>query len=172
MIQAHVCLHGALAFFVFACAGVHAQSYGRVEQTQSNLNSYYYLVEPGAQTIRIYVTGPVRYPGMYEVSKGSDLRKVLALCGGPDPGRVEFTNRQRTTVRLYRGGDAEGKCVYESPLEKAVARIADAPALMEGDVITVDVAAWRRFDWRDILTIVSVINTVVLIILAAQNIGT
>jgi protein involved in polysaccharide export with SLBB domain len=148
---------------------ISAQSFGRLEQTESNLSSYYYFVEPGAPTVRVYVMGPVRYPGVYELTKGTDLRGVMALTGGPDPGRIEFVNRQRTTIRLYRKNQKGQSLIYESQLEKSIADSASSPELEEGDVIAVEVAAWRRFDWRDILTIVSVLNTVMLIFLAFDN---
>jgi hypothetical protein len=147
----------------------HGQSYGRLEETQSNMASYYYFVQPGSPTVRVSVMGPVRYPGVYEVAKGSRLLDVLALCGGPDPGRVEFVNKQRTTLRLFRPQASDKDPFYESLLENTLAGQTESPELLEGDVLVIDVAAWRRFDWRDVLTIVNVVNTVVIIFLAVSN---
>jgi hypothetical protein len=160
-------LLATLIFSIFCVAS--AQSYGRIEQTQSNLGSYYYFVQPGAPTVRVSVMGPVRYPGVYELGKGADLLQVLSLCGGPDPGRVEFVNRQRTTIKVFRPSESKDKPFYESLLEKALTGQVKSPELAEGDIITVDVAAWRRFDWRDILTLVNVVNTVIIIIIAIKD---
>ena len=155
---------------LIACAA-GAQKFGRVEQTQSNSDAYYYFVEPGSPTVQVYVLGTAKYPGLYEVGEGTNLRQLLALSGGPDFDRRQFLNKQRTTVRLHRPSGTQQTLVYEAVLESAIADSSAQQVLKDGDVLTIEVVERRRFDWRDILTIVNVVNTVVLITIAVVSLN-
>jgi hypothetical protein len=155
----------------FWCAAVPAlgQSFGRVEQTQSNSKSYYYYVQPGTQSIQISVLGMARNPGLYEVNQGTTMQQLLALSGGPNLDRTQSINRQKTTVQLLRPSVKGRTPLYQAPLETTVADTAAAIALKDGDVLTMDVTEKRPFDWRDILTIVNVASIVVLIVINVQH---
>ncbi|MBD3391123.1 MAG: hypothetical protein GF410_03810 [Chitinivibrionales bacterium] len=158
----------ALAACCIAVLPARAQSFGRVEETKSNSDAYYYHVQPGSRTVQVHVLGAARYPGLYELTEGTDLKQLLALCGGPDFERRYFIHRQKTTVRLYRPGGSDKKLVYEARMEQAVTDNETKNVLRDGDVLTIEVVERRRFDWRDILTIVNVVNTIVLIALAVR----
>jgi protein involved in polysaccharide export with SLBB domain len=167
-------MRGRMPFFLCCALCVSpaaAQSFARVEETKSNSDAYYYYVQPGSPTVQVYVLGMACYPGLYEVNEGISLRQLLALSGGPDFDRRQFLNRQTTTIRLFRTTHGQQSCVYEALLEKAAADPAAAQALQDGDVLAIEVVERRRFDWRDILTIVNVVNTVVLIMLAVDRLS-
>jgi protein involved in polysaccharide export with SLBB domain len=152
--------------FLAAAPNLRAQSFGRVQETQSNSDSYYYYVQPGSPTVQVFVLGMAKYAGLYEVTEGTDMKQLLALCGGPNFDRSQFLNRQKTTVRLYRPAQGQQQLLYEGMLEDAVADSGGANVLRDGDVLTIEVMERRRFDWRDLLTI---LNVVVLIILAIDR---
>jgi protein involved in polysaccharide export with SLBB domain len=149
--------------------GPRAQSFGRVEETKSNSDAYYYYVQPGAPTVQVFVLGMAKFPGLYEVTEGTDLKQLLALSGGPDFDRRQFLNRQTTTVRLYRTTEGKQDLLYEGVLENTVSDTTAQRVLKDGDVLTIEVVERRRFDWRDILTVVNVVNTALLIVLAVDR---
>lgn len=140
---------------LFATAhSVRAQGYGRVEQTDTNLGTYYYLVEGTEPTVQVSVLGDVAHPGLYEMSQVTALGKLLTLTG-PDVGNAQTygrgLNRKRTMVRLYRQETAgEPTLVFESRIEDVL--LGAAPPLQDGDVIMVHIRG-VRLDWRDVLRI-------------------
>ena len=151
----------------FASTEARAQRFGLVEETESNIDSYYYYVQPGAATIEVKVMGTVRNPGLYRLSEGTDFGQLLALSGGPTL-EVRQRSRPRTaTVRLYRPQAQEQVLLYEAEFERNVVTASENyPALQNGDIMTVEVTERQRFVWRDLFTIV---NTVAVIALAVER---
>ena len=153
----------------FMSVEAQAQRFGQVEETESNIDSYYYYVQPGAATIEIKVMGTVRNPGLYRLSEGTDLGQLLALAGGPTLD-VRLRSRPRTaTVRLYRP-QAQGQALlYEAEFEQNLAAESENyPALQDGDILTVEVTERQRLVWRDLFTIA---NTVAVIALAIERLA-
>lgn len=155
---------------VFVCVGlvlnVHAQGLGRVEQTQSNVDAYYYHVQPGAATVQVHVLGTVQSPGVYEVNEGTDLGTLLALAGGPTLDTQRGSERRKVTIRLFRRR-AEGRdVVYEAVFDQTAAESNAYPPLQDGDLLTVEVLQRSRFSWRDLFTVV---NTVALLALSVER---
>lgn len=133
---------------------VRAQGYGRVEQTETNLGTYYYLVEGTAPTVQVSVLGDVAHPGLYEMSHVTGLGKLLTLTG-PDVGNAQSygqgINRKRTLIRLYRPATTgESTLIFESRIEDVL--LGTSPPLQDGDVVMVRVSG-VRMDWRDVLRI-------------------
>ena len=62
---------------------VEAQTFGEVEDRQTNVPSYYFHVLPGEGTMQVFVWGTVRAPGLYVVSDETGLDELLSLAGGP-----------------------------------------------------------------------------------------
>lgn len=141
----------------------HGQSFERVEEMTSNINSYYYHVRPGAASIEVYAMGTIGAPGIYRIEEDTNLKKLLALSGGPvlNP-RMQRTNR-RITVRVYRAG-ADDPVVYEAEFEGAITRSTESPTLRNGDIVTVQIVESEPFQWRDVLNIVTATTTVGLMI--------
>lgn len=140
-----------------------AQDFGEVEETNSNVTSYFFFVEPGEAVIEVKVMGTVRQPGLYRVNPGIDLGTLLALSGGPVLD-VRDRNRDReTTIRLFRPqGGGEQALIFEDDFEGGIAtRSASYPVLQDGDVMTVEVVQDRTFEWRDAVSILSAAATVV-----------
>jgi protein involved in polysaccharide export with SLBB domain len=131
-----------------------AQEFSRVEETTSNSTSYYYYVQPGSATIETYVMGTVRSPGLYIVQDGTDLGQLLALSGGPILDVLDQTRRRQVTIRLFRPLAYSDRPIYEIELGRAVVQREPYPILRNGDILTVEIVEARRFDWRDLLTVV------------------
>lgn len=139
---------------------------GQSEQTRSNSTGYYYNHLPGEATIQVQVEGAVQYPGLYEVGVGTDLRRVLALAGGP---RLDVRDRQsdrRVDLRLLR--PSEG-AIYVSTLATASVRPDLIPPLRHDDTLLVDVIERRRFGWQDAATVIGALGTFAFLLQAATN---
>lgn len=150
----------------------HAQDYGKVEATNTNVQSYFYFTEPGEGTIEVKVMGTVQNPGLYRLGEGTDLGQLLALTGGPVLDVRQQERDRETTVRLFRQQEVGGpqELVFERDYEEGIAsESATYPELKEGDVLTIEVVEDRRFDWRDALSIVSAAGSVAFAI--AQFVG-
>lgn len=152
----------SLVLLIVAPTG-HAQDYGKVEATETNVQSYFYFSEAGEGTIEVKVMGTVQNPGLYRLGEDTDLGQLLALTGGPvlDVRRQE--RDRETTVRLYRQQEDGGpqELIFERGYEEGIAsESATYPALKDGDVMTIEVIEDRRFDWRDALSIVSAAGSV------------
>lgn len=134
-----------------------------MEDLETNINSYYYLVEPGAASVQISAFGELQHPGVYVLEEGSNLAFLLALGGG-----VMSTSqpdvRQTVTVRLYRNSGSVRSLAYESSFDEVMDQAATSPTLSEGDIVTVDVERQRRLNWRDIFTVIGPILSTLLLV--------
>lgn len=141
--------------------------FGRVEETETNIDSYYYYVQPGAAAVAVKVLGTVRNPGLYLLSEGTDLGKLLALSGGPVLDPRQRSIEHTAIIRLFRPRTGGQALIYKAELEGGVVTEPEAyPALEDGDVMTVEVIKDRGFTWRDVFTVT---NTVVLIALTVTR---
>lgn len=141
---------------------VQAQNYGQVEETDTNVNSYFFFVEPGEGSIDVKVMGTVRNPGLYRLGEGTDLGQLLALSGGPVLNVRQEERDRETTIRLFRPqSSGEQKLIFEEDFEGGITtQSASYPQLQDGDVMTVEVIEDRQFEWRDALTILSAVASV------------
>ena len=138
---------------------------GQSEQTRQNTTGYYYHHLPGEATIQVQVEGTVLYPGLYEVGTETDLRRVLALAGGP---RYDVRDRQsdrRVELRILRPYAGQ---IYAATLADAAVNPSVIPPLRHDDVLLVDVIERRRFGWQDAATIVGALGTFGFLIQAAR----
>ncbi|MEZ4698713.1 MAG: hypothetical protein R2834_00165 [Rhodothermales bacterium] len=139
------------------------QNFGRIEDTDTNIRSYFYFVEPGAATIQVYAYGKIGAPGVYVLEEGSNMALLLALSGGP----VFATNpdwNQTPYVRLFRDRGGARTQIYESTLDEILNTTTNTPVLQDGDVLTLEVEQRRRMNWRDIFTIISPILSTLLLV--------
>ena len=139
---------------------------GQSEQTRSNSTGYYYNHLPGEATIQVQVEGTVLYPGLYEVGVGTDLRRVLALAGGPRLDVRDRDSDRRVDIRLLR--PSEG-AIYISTLAAASVRPDLIPPMRHDDTVLVDVISRRRFTIQDAATIIGALGTFGFLIQAVTN---
>jgi len=159
---------GLLAVLLLGLAppAASGQSISRLEQTETNVNSFFYYVQPGAATIRTHVMGTVRYPGLYVVSEGTRLDELLSLSGGAVLDERERRSRRTVTIRLLRDTNEGRTTIFETTSREGQLNTATLPVLQDGDVMEIEVVSRRRFGLRTALTIV---NTVALVGLALER---
>lgn len=134
---------------------------GQSEQTVSTAPGYYRHHLPGEATIQVQVEGAVVNPGLYEIADETDLRRLLALTGGP---RVDVRDREserRVELQLIRPGQG---LVYGALLADAAANPDRIPALRHDDALLVEVVDKRRFNWRDAVALAGTGGTIALVI--------
>ena len=130
---------------------------GQSEQTVSNAPGYYQHHLPGEATIQVQVEGAVVNPGLYEIADETDLRRLLALSGGP---RIDVRDRQserRVELRLIRPGTG---LIYGALLADAAGNPSVIPPLRHDDALLVEVIDKRRFGWQDAATVIGAAGTV------------
>lgn len=143
-------------FFFLIAPSAQAQDFGRVEETETNADSYFFYVVPGEATIEVQVMGTVRHPGLYRLGQGADLGQLLALSGGPILDVRERDRAREATIRLYRAQAGGEELVYEAGFEASIAdRSTSYPELQNGDVMTVEVVERQRITWRDVFTFIN-----------------
>jgi hypothetical protein len=147
-----------------SASSVRAQDYGYVEDTSTNVSSFYYHVQPGVETIQVQVLGTVLSPGLYVVSAGTDLGVLLALAGGPVLGPRGRDSRREVAMQLFRPESGEHTLSYEAALERAMPHPELHTVLTDGDILNVEVIERTRFSWRDGLTLVGVAASLTLAI--------
>lgn len=139
---------------------------GQSEQMRQNTTGYYYYHLPGEATIQVSVEGAVLYPGLYEVAVETDLRRVLALAGGPRFDVRDRNSDRRVELRLYR---PEAGQIYAATLADAVSNPSYIPDLRHDDALLIDVIERRRIGWQDFATIVGTIGTVAFLVTAVTG---
>ena len=147
-----------LPLFVLLTLGIDVasgQALGRVEERTTSLSTYYVFTRVGEATVAVSVRGAVRFPGIYEVSAGTDVGTLLDLSGGGAlPARV--SGRRRTVdIRLFRETGAARQVVYAASFEELTTASGALPVLEDGDTLLVEIEERQRFSWRDGLNILT-----------------
>ena len=144
----------------FASGAVHAQTINALRG-----GAYYRFADESDLTMEIKVWGAVNNPGLYEVREGLNLSTVLSLAGGPQAG-VQARNTVSTfTVRLYRLQTGDRYQLFtETLMENRIGLLNSDPVLVRGDMVIAEERTRQRFGWRDGLSILTAVATVVLVI--------
>lgn len=151
-------------------ADVAGQTFGRIEDTETNL-AYFYYARPGEATIQVSVWGSVSQTGILEVPDTTDLHTLLTLAGGA-PGigkRRENRDPPEVIVRLYRKKQGERTKIFESEVEDVMTGAKAPPTLQENDVVMVETIEQRHFGFRDALSIASSIGSIILLALRLRD---
>jgi hypothetical protein len=146
-----------------------AQNFGLVEETRSNIQSYYFHVLPGEATVQVQVLGTVRSPGLYVIGVGTDLGQLLALSGGPVISPREGSVSREIFVRLFRPRGGSRNLLYEGEFDRVVNTMDPLPVLEDGDVMTIEVIEKKGFVWRDILAVIGAVAAVALAVERFSN---
>lgn len=141
---------------------------GRAELTQNTSSTYFRFSEPGDATVQVHVQGAVQQPGLYEVTVGTDLGRVLALAGGPRYDVRDSSRRRTVEVRLYRP-NAGRDPIYATSLQDTATNPEVYPPLCEGDTMLIDVVERQGFSWQMAATIAGGLSAVALLLQAFTN---
>ncbi|MGB3544460.1 SLBB domain-containing protein [Rubrivirga sp.] len=134
---------------------------GRSERTVSTAPGYYQHHMPGEATIQVQVSGNVVNPGLYEIADETDLRRLLALAGGPQVDIRDPQSDRRVEIRLFRPGTG---MLYGALLSDAVSNPVVIPPLRHDDALLVEVVDKRRLGWQDAATALGAVGTLAFII--------
>ena len=126
--------------------------------------SYFIFAAPGEATIELLVLGNAK-SGVYVVGETTTFTELLALAGGVSAADRNENVRIERTVRLLREQGAERVVVYEADADEALRQTGAHPALMNGDMVTVETEVHNRFNLRDTLSIVTSLASVTLLVL-------
>jgi len=135
-----------------------------LERSRYGAAAYYNYSEQGDVTIRMHVWGAIRYPGYYEVPRGTRLSEIVSLAGGP-----QFGDRQRRTsrtveVKLHRMIEGSRTVIYQETMENEIAVSNVDPVVQEDDLLSLEAEVRQGFRWRDIFPVISMTGTIVLIL--------
>lgn len=154
-----------LLALAFAPTDLQAQTFGRLEQIDTNVGAYFHYVIPGSPSVQVHVIGTVAAPGLYELNAGTDLGHLLSLAGGPLLA-PRLNNRSRDVrLRLISPSTGGNAPVFDRKLEEAALDPSGYPVLQDGDVLYVEVVEKESFGWRDGLTVVSTVGVLALTVL-------
>ncbi len=133
---------------------------------------YFTYFLPGERTSQVTVLGTVRAPGLYLVSAGTNLGELLGLAGGPYAGPVSNEVERTTTIRLYRATEGGTREVIYERSDEAFARDAAAyPVVLDGDTVEVTTTERRLRTYRDTLTVIGAVATIVVVALQVVNLA-
>ena len=124
---------------------------------------YFTYLLPGERSSQVTVLGTVRAPGLYLVSAGTTLGELIGLAGGTEAGARSSEVERTVTIRLFRAS-ASGtrEAIYERT-DDAFARDADGyPVVLDGDTVEVRTVERRLRTYRDTLTLIGGLATVVI----------
>lgn len=152
----------ALLFIVIPLKG-QAQEIGRVGNINATGVPYRVYAGMGEPTIQVYVVGSGG-SGIYEIGESTRLDQLLALASIA-PGATSPRVRRKVTIRLYHLDGAKRSLVLEERLEDLMAWNPDQyPELQDGDFMEVEVRTRERFNWRDGLSILGSVSTIIFLI--------
>ncbi len=162
----------ALLLLLVASASVpvsHAQPTSpNAMRSVYSASAYYRYATPEDLTIRVNVWGALRFPGYYEVPRGTTLSTLMSLTGGPN-----YTDRRRgderiTLLRLTRG--TQVLLAQETINDVFVPQ--EEIVLQEGDVFTVETVIKPRSSWRDYAPVASAAASVLsALVVLLVNVG-
>ena len=158
----------AFAFGIFLCLCIvplaTAQGgFGRVEDTNTNIDSYYYFVQPGSATVQVSAFGKLHNPGVYVLEEGANLALLLGLTGGvTEPNQPDV--KQTSTVKLFRSTGSARSLAYEASFDEVMDQANNSPTLTEGDVVMLEVVQKRSLNWRDVFTVIGPILSTLLLV--------
>lgn len=138
-------------------------------QSAANYAAFYSYSEPGDLTIRVSAWGAVRFPGLYEIPRGTSLQSLFSLSGGPQLGVRERRSKRNMTIELFRNVEGERQLIFRQEMENDITGIESNPMLFDGDVLSVQSVTRRTFSVRDIFPILSAALTTVILIDNLQN---
>lgn len=141
-----------------------AQEFGRAGDIQTSGTSYHVFTRPGEATMQVELQGTVAQPGLYEVSTGISLGRLLTLAGGAPFTTPNPDIKRSVTVRVYRQQGGSRTTIYEAPYEEMLQEPSAHPTLQENDIVVVQTTDRQRFTWRNALSIVGSVAGVLLVV--------
>jgi len=157
-----------VAVLIFSTGTAISQD-SQFDRSRLNTAAFYNYSEVGDVTINIHVWGSVRFPGYYEVARGTKLSELVSLAGGPMFAERSRRSQRTISVRLHRNEGAGRSIVYLASMQNEVVVTENDPELQDDDVLSFATVVRSGFSWRDIFPIVSMAATLTLLYDRAAN---
>ena len=158
-----------LMLLVILAPYVQAQNLNELRQSNLNTAAFYNYSEPGDVTIFVHGWGALRFPGLYEVPRGTNLRQMFSLAGGPQLGMRTKRSQRRLKVSLMREVNGVPEVLYSVEMVNEIQGLEQEFELHSGDIIVVEAVDRARLSWRDIFPIVGSIASVAVAIERLTN---
>jgi hypothetical protein len=101
--------------------------------------AYYKYTLPGDVAVVANVWGTIRFPGRYELKRGSTLGDAVSLAGGPQERGIAIGQVDRAiTVTVSRERLNGREIIFQSELSSVLESESPLPVLHDGDVIYIN----------------------------------
>lgn len=135
-----------------------------LDRSRLSTAAYYNYSEQGDVTIKLHVWGAVRFPGLYEVPRGTRLSELISLTGGPQLGARSKRSKTEISLELHRIMDGQRTVVHQVQMENEIVVQGEDPEVQGEDVLSFEVVTQQGLRWRDLFPVVSMVGTIVLVI--------
>ncbi len=149
---------GLLALALFTTLPATAQVAPDLQMSGVSYKTYY---SEGELTMQVFLISSTGSTGIYEIGTDTRLLELITLAGFAPPVRQErsITRNTISVVRPRLGQEP----IYSARIEQFVQEPERHPTLEEGDVIMIESAQKSRFTWREAVSIVSGVSSVLLL---------
>lgn len=156
----------ALLFFLAAFTSASALAQIPVELERSRLSpaAAYNFTEPGDLTVKVHAWGALRFPGLYEIARGTQLSELISLAGGPEFGVRTRRTKRRVDLKLVRLVNGERVTVWSDVMEDQIQVSEDDPILENGDIFMVEGVQRQQFSVRDMFPIIGAAASLTIVI--------
>ena len=134
-----------------------------LDRSRLSTAAYYNYSEQGDVTIKMHVWGAVRFPGLYEIPRGTRLSELISLTGGPQLGVRNKRSTTQISLKLHRFVDGERVLVHQVDMENQIVVHGEDPVVQAEDILSFEGIFQQGFRWRDVFPVVSMVGTLVLI---------
>jgi len=150
-----------MLFLVVSVANAQASE---LDRSRLNTAAFYNYSEAGDVTIKVHVWGAVKYPGLYEIPRNSQLSELISLAGGPSFGEKTKRSTRKVVLKLHRNDNGTRSVFFQTMMENQLV-VEDAdPLLLEGDVLSFESETRQGIGWRDIFPVVSMVATLLIVV--------
>ena len=155
---ARCCAFGLLLLLPGVLAPVHAQT---ATPPSAGGVAYRTFYTPGELTMQVFIISSTGSTGIYEIGRDTRLMELITLAGFAPPVRNDRTVIRNTlsVIRPHSGNEP----IYKARLEDFVMEPERHPPLEEGDVILIESVQKARFTWREVVSVVSGVSSVLLL---------
>ena len=158
----------AVGLAVMIFEGLSAQAPSTVlDYSRASNAAYFNYTRTGDVSVIVNIWGTIRFPGRYELTRGSNLGDAISLAGGPsDTGERPDEFDRIITVSLSRKGITGREVIFQSELSQIVESNVNLPAMLDDDVLYINTVSSSKANFRNIyLPVMNLVATGLLIVL-------
>jgi protein involved in polysaccharide export with SLBB domain len=163
----------ATGLVVMVGSAAVAQQTAVFDYSRASNAAYFNYTRTGDVSVIVNIWGTIRFPGRYELTRGSNLGDAVSLAGGPsDSGQRPDEYERTITVTLSRRGIEGREVVFQSELSQIVESKADLPVLLDDDVLYINTLSTSKSSFRNVyFPAMNLVATGLLIVLRIVDIS-